>query len=165
MPDEGKDRHVEHDLHTHPPTEPATVVIVDDDEDLCELLSVRLRQSGRFAVVDTAADTRSAVDVIAEAAPDVVLLDLLLPDGDGRSVLPHLAATAPRSMVVVLSGLDASETAGPALAAGAFAYLQKSDVAAAELADVLGRLLDDFRRALAGEDVVAPSSVGTITLR
>jgi two-component system, OmpR family, response regulator len=156
---------VEHDPRPGPPGGPATVVVVDDDADLRELITIRLHESGLFTVIGTAAEGGDALECIRELDPDVVLFDLLLPDVDGRDVLPRLAADAPRSMVVVLSGLDASETAGPTIAAGAFAYLQKSDVAAAELAALLHRLLQNFRRALEGEDVIAPSAVGSITVR
>jgi CheY-like chemotaxis protein len=102
-----------------------TVLIVDDDQDLLFALSVLLR--GRGYQVVAAADGVSAISVAVKHRPDVVLLDIGLPGGEGFTVmdrlrgLPKLAAVP----VVILSGLDPERQRERALAAGAVEYLTK----------------------------------------
>jgi DNA-binding NarL/FixJ family response regulator len=136
---------------------PATVLLVDDEEDLRTLIRIGLQRSGDFEVVAEAANGRAAIDLAAEHQPDVVLLDLMMPGLDGREALPKIVSTSPSSMVVVLSALQARQEAAPSLAAGAFAYVEKTELGA-DMAGQLTSLLLEFRRALRGETVVAPSS-------
>lgn len=139
-------------------TDPVGVLLVDDHADLRRLMQLALERSGRFVVVDHAGDGAEGIELAAELQPDIVLLDLLMPELDGRSALPTILARSPRSMVVVLSALDADAEAGDVIRQGAFAYLEKSE-ATGDLPEVLGGLYAEFQRALAGETVIAPASM------
>ena len=101
------------------------VLVIDDDRDLLVSLVGLLRSRGYEVVA--AADAISAVATAAKQRPDVVLLDLGLPGGDGVTVmerlhgLPQMAAVP----VVVLTGLDPDRYRDRVMAAGAFAFLRK----------------------------------------
>lgn len=135
------------------------VLLVDDHADLRKLMRLGLQRSGRFRVVGEAGNGTEAIELATELQPDIVILDLLMPELDGREALPTILLRSPRSMVVVLSALDAKTEAAPAIATGAFAYLEKTEVAD-DLADVIAGLYADFRRALTGETVIAPAAMG-----
>jgi diguanylate cyclase (GGDEF)-like protein/PAS domain S-box-containing protein len=100
-------------------TRPVRVVIADDSPAVRSLLRHVLTADGTIEVVAEAVDGRQAVAACAEAQPDVVLLDLDMPELDGLAALPLLAAAAPSTKVVVLSaeGERASAAAGHLVAA------------------------------------------------
>lgn len=82
------------------------VLLVDDVVDVRRMVRVALRFRGGFEVVAEAADGSEAVREAAEHQPDVVVLDLGLPDLAGRDVLTQIHEATPRSKVVVFSGAD-----------------------------------------------------------
>jgi CheY-like chemotaxis protein len=106
---------------------------VDDSALVTEALGILLVETGHR--VATAAIVREAVDVARAEPPDVILLDLTLPDGDGLEVLRTLAAEgrAPRA-TVALTGHDDPATEARCLAAGCRAVMGKPVRAAALLA-------------------------------
>ncbi len=83
---------------------PIRVVLVDDVDDYRRLVRTALRVRGGFEVVGEAADGSSAVDVVAAARPDVIVLDLGLPDLPGREVIKRIRSASPESGVVVFTG-------------------------------------------------------------
>jgi DNA-binding response OmpR family regulator len=101
------------------------VLIVDDDPDIREGMQVRLRYSG----YDTcfAIDAHSCVEAAHAEKPDLIILDLGLPEGDGFLVIEHLKRHAALSVIpiVVVSARDARSNQERAIKAGATAYLQK----------------------------------------
>jgi DNA-binding response OmpR family regulator len=101
------------------------ILIVDDDADLRLGLSIRLRAS-KYAVV-FAADGTSAVAMAQSERPDLILLDLGLPAGDGFHVLERLHAIPRLAVipVVVITARDAEEARDRAFGLGAAAFLQK----------------------------------------
>lgn len=129
-----------------------SVLIVEDEEDLRYIVRRYLELSDRFEVFGEAGHGREALDLVASTAPDIVLLDLVMPVMSGRDALPQLVRRLPRTMVVVLSALDPALEGGPALQAGAFAYLEKAAIGPT-FTDRLSELHRDFRRALGGETV------------
>jgi DNA-binding response OmpR family regulator len=88
---------------------PKTILIVEDDSELRRGLAIRLKAAG-YGVI-TAADGYSAVATASTQRPDLVLLDLGLPCGDGFSVLERFRLLTPLSTipVIVLTGRDPSE--------------------------------------------------------
>ncbi len=100
------------------------ILVVDDDKDMLRLLARKLGAAG-FNVV-FAQDGAQATRLARLEEPDLVLLDLGLPAGDGMTLLARLRNHAPTSTipVVVVSGRGA-EAGEQALAAGADAYFDK----------------------------------------
>lgn len=83
---------------------PLRVVLVDDAPEVRRLLRTALRLRGGFEVVGEAESGTRAVTLIADLKPDLVVLDLGLPDLAGREVLGRMRLHSPRSKVVVFSG-------------------------------------------------------------
>lgn len=81
-----------------------------------------------FDVVGEAGDGLEAIAEAERHQPDLVVLDLSMPVLDGLEALPRILAVAPDARVVVVSGFDGGRMRGPALAAGAVAYLEKGDI-------------------------------------
>ncbi len=85
----------------------ASVLIVDDHEDYRASASALLEAEG-FAVVGEAADAAAAIDSTERLRPDVVLLDIQLPDLDGFAVAERLAGAADPPAIVLISSREAS---------------------------------------------------------
>ena len=98
------------------------VLVVDDDESIRRFLDVALRVRG-YEVFE-AAGARAALAAAPAVRPDIVILDLGLPDGDGVDVTRQLRA-ADRASILVLSVRDQEEDKVAALEAGAEDYLTK----------------------------------------
>lgn len=99
------------------------VLVVEDDAALADDLARRLETSGHAAkVADTLAEAR---ELAAARPPDVVILDRLLPDGDGLTLIPWLREHRPATAVLVLSALVALDERVGGLNAGADDYLGK----------------------------------------
>lgn len=104
---------------------PAGVLICDDNAAMRTLLGLVVDLSPRLHVVGEAAD---GIEAIAEARrhkPDVILLDLAMPNRSGLDALPELRTVAPESRIVVFSGFATATVADQVLALGAASYLQK----------------------------------------
>jgi DNA-binding response OmpR family regulator len=101
------------------------ILIVDDDEDLVRILSVNLLAEGFD--ISTAFDGMSAVMRAHKDQPDLVILDLKMPAGDGFSVLERLKSSTKTFAIpiVILSALPKEDMEGKALAAGANHYFSK----------------------------------------
>jgi len=101
------------------------ILIVDDDPDIREGMHVRLEHSGYDTCFAT--DAQSCVAVAREEAPDLIILDLGLPGGDGFLAIEQLKSCAELDVipVIVVSARDARANQERAIGAGATAYLQK----------------------------------------
>ena len=118
------------------------VLVVDDSAFARTLLSRVLRDSGQVDVVGTAREGHDALAKIDELDPDVVTLDLTMPELDGIGVLRALAGRPrPRVLVVSISGVD-TELGAEALALGAVDLVTKPTAVASErLGEIAGELL------------------------
>lgn len=87
-------------------TVPIRVLLVDDVVEVRRLVRTALRFRGGFEVVAEASDGGEAVRLAEATQPDVVVLDLGLPDIAGREVLTSIRETSPQSKVVVFSGAE-----------------------------------------------------------
>ena len=86
-----------------------TVLLVDDVDEVRVVVRTSLRLRGGFEVVAEAADGLGAVARARETQPDIVVLDLGLPDLAGREVLSGIRAVSPSTQVVVFSGMEGSD--------------------------------------------------------
>lgn len=123
--------------------------IVDDHAIFREGLRTLLELEEDFEVVGEASNGTNAVSRAAELAPDVILLDLHLPDGHGADYCPKILKVSPDSKVLILSAYDDDEEVTAALVAGASGYVLKT---------VGGdRLADNIRSVSRGEILLAPA--------
>lgn len=114
-----------------------TVLIVDDHDGFRESARALLEAEG-FTVVGGAADGAAALAAVRQLRPEVVLLDVQLPDVDGFAVAEQLAAAPNPPRVVLISSRDAAAY-GPRLgAAPACGFLAKRELSGASLAALVG---------------------------
>lgn len=102
------------------------ILIVDDHEVLRTGTRQVLEASGDIVVVGEADDGNAALAMIGELDPNVVLIDIRLPDRSGIDVARHVTLTHPHVRVVILSAYDDDEFVRAALDAGATGYLLKT---------------------------------------
>ncbi len=102
-----------------------SVVVCDDVSEMRKLLRYALEADPRMRVVGEADNGREGARVIAELQPDVVLLDLSMPEMDGLETIPAILSTAPVTGIIVFSGFAADRMREPALQNGADLYLEK----------------------------------------
>jgi two-component system, OmpR family, response regulator len=119
---------------------PVRVLVVDDEASLSELLSMAFRYEGWE--VRAAGNGGEAVRVAREFRPDVVVLDMMLPDFDGLEVLRRLRANEPQVPVLFLTARDSVEDRITGLTAGGDDYVTKPF----SLEEVVARLRGLLRR-------------------
>src|SRR4051812_13214069 len=87
------------------------VLLVDDVDDIRTIVRHALRRRGGFDVVAEAADGGEAITKAGDQQPDLIVLDLGLPDLAGREVMSRLRAVAPGARIVVFTGAEVSDRA------------------------------------------------------
>ena len=117
------------------------ILIVEDDRALAQLLKDNLDFEGY--TVDWAGDGREALAKVREQAPDLVLLDLMLPQLDGLEVCRQLAATDPRTPIIIITARQRQEDKIQGLELGADDYVTKPYA----LEELLARIRAVLRRA------------------
>jgi two-component system, OmpR family, response regulator len=130
-----------HSTHSAQGGKAATVLVVEDEPSIADVLGITLRFHG-FEVV-TADGVHAAVAAAREARPDAVLLDIALPDGDGRQVCRVLRAERADLAVVFLTARDAPAEVVQGLTLGGDDYITKPfnvDEVVARLRAVLRRI-------------------------
>ncbi|HEX9412410.1 MAG TPA: response regulator transcription factor [Ktedonobacterales bacterium] len=129
-------------------TELISVLIVDDHAVVRHGIRALLEAEGDFEVVGEVGSGGEAVLLAADLAPDVVLMDLVMPEMDGVKATRLLKQRSPRSQVIVLTSYHDDEKIFPAIRAGALSYLLKGVG--------LDELTDAVRKAARGEAVLHP---------
>jgi DNA-binding NarL/FixJ family response regulator len=130
-----------------------TRVLIVDDHELFRA-GVRAQLEPALDVVGEASGVNEAVRLIAETGPDVVLLDVHMPDGGGVEVLQRAADLEPAPRFLALSASDAAEDVIAVIRAGARGYVTKS-ISAGELRDAIERVRD-------GDAVFSPRLAGFV---
>jgi DNA-binding NarL/FixJ family response regulator len=102
------------------------LVLVDDQPAVRHSLRMRLGLEPDLEVVGDASTGRDALSLVVQLAPDVVLMDVAMPDLDGIAATAALHTRCPHSAVVILSIADDPQTQAQARAAGAVAFVEKS---------------------------------------
>lgn len=100
-------------------------LVVDDAEDVRLLIGLSLGRAG-LEVVAEAENAARALAVAVATKPDIVLVDLTLPDADGLETIADLRGLLPGAMILVCSGLPAPSMAAACRDAGADHYLEKA---------------------------------------
>jgi DNA-binding NarL/FixJ family response regulator len=101
-----------------------TVVIVDDDPDARDFMRMGLEVGG-FEVVGEGGDGASAVQAVKDTEPDLVLVDLHMPDIGGLELLPRLREAHWAAKYVVVSAIGATRMVEAAMEAGAVGFIEK----------------------------------------
>nr|WP_290665856.1 response regulator transcription factor [Ardenticatena sp.] len=127
---------------------PITVLIVDDHAVVRQGVRAFLETQNDIHVVGEAASGKEAVHFVEQTPPDVVVLDLVMPEMDGITAIRHIKQHSPRTQIVVLTSYAEDEKIFPAVQAGALAYLLKT-IAPDDLADAI-------RRVAQGQPVLHP---------
>ncbi len=104
---------------------PIHILIVDDHPVVRDGLRSMLSTQPDFQVVGEAVNGVEAVQLAARLKPDVILLDLEMPDLDGVSALAQVRATDPQARVIIVTAYDTDERIVQAVVAGAQGYLLK----------------------------------------
>lgn len=134
----------------HPGThEGATVLVVEDEESIADVLSIALRYH-RFQVM-TARTVREALALTERTRPDAALLDVMLPDGDGRALGRELRARRPDLALVFVTARDA-----PAEIVGALGFGDDYITKPFNIDEVVARVRAVLRRTLPHADDVLP---------
>lgn len=136
------------------------ILIVDDDQDLRLTLAEQLALEGEFTAVE-AATLREADRLLSvpDARFDAVILDIAMPDGDGRDFCVQMRQQGHKMPVIMLTGSDAEMDVVRGLDAGANDYIAKPF----RLAELLARLRAQLRNFENSEDAVF--SIGPYTFR
>jgi DNA-binding NarL/FixJ family response regulator len=125
------------------------LLIVDDHPVVRDGLRGMFAHDPEFEVVGEASDGPEAVTVAADLVPDVILMDLRMPGGDGAAAIRELARRGIPSRVLVLTTYDTDGDVVPAIEAGVTGYLLKDTPR--------DQLRSAVRAAHRGESVLAPS--------
>ena len=102
-----------------------SVMLVDDHSIMRDLLRDALENTGEFQVVAQAADGQEALRLVEEAAPDVIVMDLIMPVMDGIEACRRIMELLPGARVLMLTASNEQDAIVQSIAAGATGYLQK----------------------------------------
>src|SRR4051812_1728788 len=106
-----------------PDGSPIKVLLVDDERALTNLITMALRYEGW--AVEVAHDGRDAISSFSAVQPDVLVLDIMLPDIDGLQILRRIRSQSPDTPVLFLTARDSISDRVTGLTAGADDYLTK----------------------------------------
>ncbi len=103
----------------------ARVLICDDNESVRALLTVIVDSRTSLRVVGEAADGDEAIFEAIRLKPNVIMLDLAMPNRSGLEAIPELRRVVPEAQIIVFSGFAGSSVADQVIALGAANYLEK----------------------------------------
>lgn len=120
------------------------ILLVDDDPSIRQGLKMRLGLESDLRIVGEAGDGKTAMRLVDSLEPDIVVIDVELPDQDGIGLIETWRAQNRRAAIIILSMHDDAETRARARVAGAAKFISKHERATA--------LLDAIRRTIAKPD-------------
>ena len=130
------------------------VLIADDDDLMRAGLKAVLSSDPAIELVGEAADGRAAIDQVHALRPDVVLMDVRMPDVDGITATRELTASAPETKVLMLTTFEQDDYIFGGLAAGAAGFLLKRTTPE--------ELIGAIHIVAAGDSLLSPSVTRTI---
>ena len=111
-----------------PAQPPISIVVVDDHRFMRELISAMLaRQEGRYEVVAEKGDAAAAIQACQEFAPDLLILDINLPDVSGIDAVPQIRKLAPRTRILLCTAFATDDRVVEALRSGAHGFVEKTN--------------------------------------
>ena len=116
---------------------PQTVLIVDDHPSF-RASARAILEADAFEVIGEAEDGASALEAARRLTPDVILLDVQLPDTDGFTVASALTANGNAPAIVMVSSRDACDYGGLIADSGARGFIAKAELSGTALADLVG---------------------------
>ncbi|MHA6251654.1 response regulator [Oceanobacillus sp. CAU 1775] len=128
------------------------VVVVDDHDVVRKGIIAFLTTDERIEVVGQASSGNKSIPIIKEEKPDVVLMDLMMEDGNGIEATEQIMKLDSNCKVIILTSFYDDEQIFPAIEAGAFSYILKTS-SATEIVDVI-------LKAAKGENVIEPKVAG-----
>jgi len=131
-------------MNTPCATSTIRILLVDDHGVVREALSALLERHSYMSVVGTAADGKEAVRAATQLEPDVVVMDLVLPELSGIDATQRILEAQPKTRVVILSACHTSEHVFRALRAGASGYVLK-EAAGGELVRAIDAVMTGER--------------------
>ena len=117
----------------------ARTVLIVDDHDGFRMQAADMLQAAGYDVVGSCADGRSALAAISELGPDVVLLDVQLPDTDGFRLITELVPGQHHPAIVLISSREAADYGTRVGRSGAAGFITKAELSAQSLLAVIGR--------------------------
>lgn len=129
------------------------VCLVDDHALVRQALRDRFTREPDIEVAGEAATAQSALSLVASVRPDVAVLDVQLPDGDGVMLCREIRSAVPETACLMLTGYAGNEALIGAIMAGAAGYVSKQHVA--------GRLVTAVRDVAAGRSALDPGAART----
>lgn len=105
------------------------VCLVDDHALIRQALKDKFAREPDIEVVGEAATARSAIAMVESAQPDVAVLDVQLPDGDGVTICREIRSAVPETACLMLTGYSGDEALVGAIVAGAAGYVSKQNIA------------------------------------
>jgi len=112
------------------------VLLVDDHRAFTEALAVAIERHPDLSCVGTPTTIAECLAMVEQAAPDVILLDIYLPDGDGIEAMAAIRARRPAARIVVMTGYTDVDVMARAASAGASGFLPKENSIGAVLAAI-----------------------------
>jgi len=135
------------------------VLLVDDEKDFTDTLGERLLARG--FEVRTASSGDEGLALLKEKAPDVVVLDVLMPGKDGVEVLREIKTVNPIVEVIMLTGHGTIETAIEGLKLGAYDYLLKPT----DTGELVAKILRAYARKSEQEDRIRRAEIANIVAK
>ncbi|MGE5619879.1 MAG: response regulator [Sphingomonadaceae bacterium] len=132
-------------------TRPVRVVLVDDHPLLREVTHSRLGRACGIEVVGAVGEGRAAIELVTAERPDILLLDIHLPDINGIAVARQVRASCPDTAILILTGLDDPTYFHALLPLGIRGYLSKS-IPSEELVEAIKAIA-------AGQTLIRPTTV------
>ena len=114
-----------------------TSVLIVDDHAGFRASARRMLEAGGFDVIAECADCAGAVDAAGALHPDVVLLDVQLPDGDGRDYASRICGAGGKTLVVLTSSRSADELGAEPAEYGACGFVSKDELTATAISDLV----------------------------
>ena len=114
--------------HQEPRHDPVRIVVVDDHRFMREMISRMLsRQPERYSVVGEAPDATTAIARCEQHAPDLLILDINLPDMSGIEAVPRIRQVSPNTRILLCTALVSDERVIDALRSGAHGFVEKTN--------------------------------------